>query len=60
MTVRIQLSLLDDPADPLGPDRDFFVPNQEIIDPPEKEESNAIKKRNKRRSWYISECLKKD
>lgn len=53
-----QLNLFGDPAQDYGPDAGFFSePVYDCAVPPKKE-SNATKKRNKRRAWYLQTVLK--
>lgn len=59
MTTRVQLSLFDNPEGPDDDPQGIFMPNQPIESIPPRPETNATKKRNKRRSWYLQTQLKR-
>lgn len=59
MTTRLQVSLFSSPERSTEASQGIFVPDLELTNPTPKPESNAIKKRDKRRAWYLQTVLKK-
>lgn len=58
MATRIQLSLFKTPESLNIGTQGFSMPDEEILPTPPKVETNATRKRNQRRSWYIQTQLK--